>query len=413
MQKIIKIKSILFSAFLWAVVAGAAPKEQVPPSVPQCEVLAEPFGPFDSLVQNSERRLSEVNKFHFMTFNVLNLYRSVGKAARDPETGEILRDASSKAVLLASPSQPRTEEEIEQTAAVIHEINADLGLYQEIEGRLDTLAQFDDQNLNDKYYPFLIRGNDPRGINVAMLATKNFPFQYEYISFRRTKLTDPVLNPEGGRIFSRDAAALVVRARGADPRGPPLFVSVVVHSKSKRNSLGDRESKKRRTAQGYALAAVYKYFQQLYGSDVRFMIGGDFNTAMGDQELRPLYDAGLAEAFTLLPDAPLPPMTRYTHAYFPRNYRSGKELPAKYDQIDSFFLSPSLQRAFRDTKVYRYHDAEGKDLGVPRTLDERKRQPSDHNPVELFLDGPLIVKDYLEELWRAGYDSADFVRSLL
>lgn len=387
-----------------------------------CELNSQSFGPFESALREPAevRPLALLEELHFLSWNVLNFYWHVGKLARDPETGEMLRDDQNQ-VILEKPSGLRTDDEIGALGEVVREIKPDVGLFQEVEGGLETLSTFDDEELSDAHYPFLVRGNDLRGIDVGALVDKTLPLQYHYVTFRDALVKDSTLDPEEVEIFSRDAPALVLRARDADPNGPPYLVIVNTHNKSKRPSPGDPESKKRRSSQVKVLAKIYEHFKELYGDDVPFLLVGDLNTQVGSSELRPLSKAGLTEAFDLVKDKP-DESELYTHAYFPkakrlrkRKGRKRKTLPpppGQYHQMDAWFLSPPLQRAFRSTSIYRYHDAEGNLLGKPQNYEERKKQPSDHNPIELFLDAKIVFENYVKALKVKGLDSTEFIETL-
>lgn len=412
----------IFSLFIWALISTAVPAASKNKSF-SCELRSQSFGPFESGLRDPAevRPLASLEELHFLSWNVLNFYWHVGKLARDPETGEMLRDEQNQ-ITFEKPSGLRNEEEIGELGKVVREINADVGLFQEVEGGLETLSTFDDEELGDSNYPFLVQGNDLRGIDVGALVAKNLPLQYHYVTFRDALVKDPSLDPNEIEVFSRDAPALVLRARDADPNGPPYLVVVNTHNKSKRPSPGDPESTKLRSAQAKVLAKIFEHFKELYGEDVPFLLVGDLNTPTGSSELLPLVKAGLVEAFDLLDKRPSEDEL-YTHAYFPKGKRvrkrKGKPKPkptpapaAQYHQVDAWYLSPALQNAFSLTSVYRYHDADGKPLDKPKSYEERKKQPSDHNPIELILNAKMIFENYVAALKAKGLDSAEFIASL-
>jgi len=112
---------------------------------------------------------------------------------------------------------------IENTARVIRELGADIVGVMEAEDRL-TQQRFSDTLLRDQddtnpLYPhvMVIDGNDPRGIDVRILANQDYPIQTI-----RSRVDD---GPVGNRIFSRDCPEYWFRfPEGSALAGQPIAI---------------------------------------------------------------------------------------------------------------------------------------------------------------------------------------------
>ena len=50
-------------------------------------------------------------------------------------------------------------------------------------------------------------------------------------------------------------------------------------------------------------------------------------------------------------------------------------------QLDAVLVNRSLTAHVTDASVYRYRNEQGKELPLPNTYNQRKKNPSDHFPV--------------------------------
>lgn len=344
--------------------------------------------PLQTLLSNSARAahvrpLDSIQELKLMTYNVLNLRQNVGRY-------EYLPDGSYRQVL---PPEPIDAIQTEGIARVIREENPDAILFQEIEGGLDTLEKFNQDFLKQSYSPYLIGGNDERGIHIGIMLKKDLPLSVELQTHRDLTWIDPLAQEKGPRpVFSRDIPAVLLRTEKQSQDSQPLLILLGNHGKSKRPRPGDPDSVRLRSAQYEAAAGIINGYKEKFGKNTRIVLGGDFNTSIDSPELAPLYrGAGMKEAFTLL-DNPPPVSERVTHTFHPRDG------PTDYNQIDGFLLSPGIQDEVKNVRVYRYKDANGKELPIPSTYEARGKNPSDHFPVVMTLDFQSALKKLQSEL---------------
>lgn len=210
----------------------------------------------------------------------------------------------------------------ENTAQVIKSLKADVACLVEVEDR-QALAEFNSQLLDSRKfkYPFCIDGNDPRGIDVALLS--NFPL----VSIK-THIFD---GPGNSRTFSRDC----LRTELQLPDGRSLHV-LCNHFKSK--SGGESESDARRERQAKRVAEI---LQEYNLSKDLVIVAGDLNdTPDPDSPLRPLLDVPrLSDVLALA--HPTDATARWTYHF------------RKPEQIDFVLVSEPLKVALKDAGVER------------------------------------------------------------
>lgn len=323
-----------------------------------------------------ERPLESLLELRVGTYNMLNLFEHVGKFEPDPARPGAMRQVT--------PAQLKAEWQLRESARAIRESAFDILVLQEIEN-IAALSRFNEDYLGGEYGPFLIEGNDSRGIDVAFLVKRDIPFALEQRTHKGETWDDPLLPGPPQRVFSRDLPVLIVRAPG---RPAPLFLLFGTHFKSKRTRLPqDPESRILRRAQADRSAEIVGRYREEFGAGLPLLFAGDFN---GEINREPEFEglrraAGLVDSFDAL-KTPVPPAERITHTYHPR------EGPTQARQIDAVMVSSSLKSFVRSAEVYRYKDAEGKAKPIPKTHAERSRNPSDHFPVLVVLDFPPILR---------------------
>ena len=344
-----------------------------------------------TLLQNAPaggtvRPLEEIKELKIATYNLLNLQEHVGQYRYGPDGTRYLKDGP----------KPAEAEKIAAKARAIREINPDILIAQEIEGGVETLQRFADQELEGAYKAYLAQGNDSRGINIGFLVKKDLPLTVEMESHRNLRWVDPTrADKTPVRLYSRDVPALILRASEQPNADRPLLVVLGNHSKSMRDRPGDPRSMILRKAQAKKTAELALNYSKRFGDDVRIVIGGDFNTHVESREMSVLTHRGLSEAFKAS-KTPVAPADRVTHTFHPRDG------PRELTQLDAFFVSPSLSKNISRTWVYRYKNAKGKPLPLPRSYDERELNPSDHFPLVMELEFQPIYKRFKAEQARGG-----------
>jgi len=315
------------------------------------------------------RSLESIKELKVGSYNVLNLFENVGKHVPDPDNPGRLKKISD--------ARPKEDWSLREQGKVILENDLDIVTLAEVEN-IAALRDFNERFLEGKYEVHLIEGNDERGIDVAFLIKKGLPLEIEQRTHKDEAWIDPTLGGGPRPLFSRDLAALIVRAPG---KARPLFLSFGTHYKSKRDRDGDPESNILRAAQVERSAEIIARYRAEFGENVPVMLAGDFNGEVGkDPAFKPLFEAaGLTDAFDASPNTPSQ-NDRVTHTYHPRGSAT------HYGQMDAVLVSKGLRGAVKKAEVYRYRNADGTVRPVPATYEERSKNPSDHFPVIVTLD---------------------------
>ncbi len=277
---------------------------------------------------------------------------------------------------------PRKKEDVfrEQQAKLLLEEKMDLGVFQEVEGKESFLA-FNEIYLNGQFDPLMVKGNDPRGIQIGMYLKHDLPFEIEYRSHVARTWVDPI-SQHKQRVFTRDLPTLIVRAKG-DKK--PLVVFIGTHYKSKRDRDDDPESEILRKAQADATVEIINALKRELGEAVPIILAGDFNGNYNKEEAF----ANMRKALDM--DDPFNDLNvsnhdRVTHTYHPRDAET------KWNQVDYLLVSRNIKACIKSAYVHRYKDAAGKIKPLPNTYEERKQNPSDHFPVVMQLDFQCLLK---------------------
>ena len=235
------------------------------------------------------------------------------------------------------------EEGVLNTAKIINLLQADVLCLIEVEDR-DTLDRFNSQVLKTKRYEhfMLIDGNDPRGIDVALMS--RLPLRN-----MRTHVQDR----DGNRkIFSRDCPEYEVIL----PDGRSLWV-LPNHLKSQ--AFGNQaENNAKRKRQAERVAEILK--QNFDLSKDLVVVAGDMNDTPGEA-LSPLLGLpGLHDVSIVLPEE-----ERYTYIY--RNQKN---------QIDYLLVSEPLRDALQNVSIERR--GMHKVAGHLKTVTNEANAASDH-----------------------------------
>jgi endonuclease/exonuclease/phosphatase family metal-dependent hydrolase len=260
------------------------------------------------------------------SYNVLNLFDGVDDPYRADES---------------TPAKPRGE--LQQVAAVLRRINADVIALQEVENR-GYLQRFLDVFLPDLGYRHvaLVEGNDPRGIDVCLVS--RIPLG-RVVSHRHLRFQDDQGN---WHAFNRD----LLRVEVLPPNGVPFEVWVV-HLKSKG---GGENSDPIRLAEARQVGKLLDARLQEDPS-VALVVCGDFNDT---------YDSASLEA--ILRDDQNAPRLMSLFETIPESGRITYNLEPYREMIDFIFCTPAMAEQYVPGS-YAIHAG---------TLEETG---SDHNPV--------------------------------
>lgn len=267
---------------------------------------------------------ADPNEIVMATFNVLNLFDEVDDPYHADE---------------GTRTKPR--EELENLAATIRKVNADVIALQEVENR-GYLERFNKVFLSDMGYEHVVHfeGNDGRGIDVCLLSRAPIG---EVTSRRHLTFTEP----DGvERQFNRDVPAITV----LPPVGDPLEVWVV-HLKSKAG--GADSSEPIRLAEA---TQIRKLLDEKLEEDpaARIVLTGDFNDTLDSPSLKTILGSGAkamwAAPTTDTPDSILDPEQ------------------AGWEPIDFITCSPALAKLYVEGSCQK--------MRAPADMDG-----SDHDPV--------------------------------
>lgn len=317
--------------------------------------------------------LAKLETIKIMAYNVENFFEHVGK---------FIREGAVKLVRQTKP-EPKPEHDTNAIAEIINKkIMPDVAIITEIdtERGLDRFAR---EKLGGLYEGILIEGNDGRGIDIGLLINRALAVNVEVRTNKYQTWNDPA---SGGRevlLHSRDVPVFILRAKR---EGEPFLIVLGIHSKSKRDRAGDKQSEKWRTAQHEDIAnRIIAELKQEFGENAPIIVAGDSNTdVINGKELIALRKLGFKDVLDFAPKHEfIQPEDRWNHSYHPR----GGE--ANYKQTDTILLSPSLQGdRVRSATINYYLDENGQPK-KPATFEERGKQPSDHVPMSAV----LYIKD--------------------
>jgi exonuclease III len=331
------------------------------------------------------RRIEDLTSLRLMTYNVKNLFTHVGDFER------VAANKFSK----KKKSKEKPVEELRGVAKAIIENQPDIIVLQEIEG-FDSLEDFNDYYLKQDYQPYLIHGNDNRGIDIGFLIKGSLPLKVVEETHRDIHWNDPADHGRSVPLFSRDLPALLFFRLGDDTEtATPLLVVLGNHGKSKRDRLGDPNSNLLRTAQYDEANHIIESYFQRFGNNLPLVMAGDFNTDVRTgSEVQAIRDH-LKDVFDL---AHFPERERITHTFHPRGEA------AVQTQLDAVLLSPSLIHSVLRSEIYRYKDNDGKIKPLPKTYEEREGNPSDHYPIVVDISTETMIPEaYPAQKKAAGF----------
>lgn len=256
-----------------------------------------------------------------------------------------------------------SEEQIKFTGKVIKEVDADVQCLVEVESA-GTLKRFNTDILASRFSDrIVIDGNDPRGIDIALGATKTVPI----LSAR----TNIFARDEIGTIFSRDCLEVELGLK----KGGRLHV-LVNHFKAKDRNRAESDARRKRQA-----AEVSRILKTRYNLKKDLVVvAGDLNDEPDSKPLVPLIKTpNLHNVFDLVGR---PVEDRWTYYY-------GAD--RQYNTIDYLFVSEALRKHVVDAGLERRGMWNLKELTDGEEspfngIDNWKLAASDHAAIWVDLD---------------------------
>jgi hypothetical protein len=309
------------------------------------------------------RSLESVKSLRIMAYNVKDLYL---RKVNNPGGKQIV--------------EPKPLNELKGIALPILDVDPDIVILEEVDD-IQALTAFKENFLGrQKYLGNLIEGNDTRGIDIGFLVKADLPVQLDMETHREVTW----VNPNTGmreKVFSRDLPVVFVR-RNKNEKTPVLII-VGNHGRSQRDRANDPGGTLIRSAQYQAAAEIIAGYMKRWPK-VPIVMGGDFNTEVRNSpEVLPLRSI-LVDSFDI---AKIPMQARTTHTFHPDG---GERV---LSQLDTIYVSPVLAPSVRGAAVYHYRDGSGRELPLPRTFEERARNPSDHFPVAIEVSTERIFPE--------------------
>jgi endonuclease/exonuclease/phosphatase family metal-dependent hydrolase len=283
----------------------------------------------------------QANSLRLATYNIRNLFDGIQNPGKEAE-------------------KPKPTKELVALGQSMHDINADVLGFQEVESK-EVLSQFRDKYLADMGYRevVLIEGNDTRGIDVALFS------RYPVTNVKSHKdVRFPVAGEPQPVGFSRDL--LQVRIQGPNNYAFTVFVA---HLKSHH---GGAPADVRREAEARAAQQIIGAFQKANPRE-NFVVMGDFNDAPNAKPVQPLVNpqvSGLGLTDVIMKDLGNGPEV---YTYHPKQYRS---------RIDYLLLSPSMMNEYVPKSVSLYKPFKQGDQWQKLYFYDA----SDHIPVTLDLN---------------------------
>jgi endonuclease/exonuclease/phosphatase family metal-dependent hydrolase len=224
--------------------------------------------------------------------------------------------------------EPVKEPGTRMTARVIGDINADIIGIVEAEDR-PSLVRFNKELLEEQYgHVMLVDGNDPRGIDVALMTRSGFEIE----SIRSNVDTEDDI----GTVFSRDCPEYEV----STPAGTRVHV-LVNHFKSQYGSGGGGEKRRRQAAE------VRKIANRLVAQGKHVVVLGDLNEG-------PAPGSSQAANLSALYSDNSPLVDCYSLPEFVIGNRPGTfDACGPRNRLDYVLISQSLVPQFRGGVVFR------------------------------------------------------------
>ncbi|MDB4330156.1 hypothetical protein N9948_00290 [bacterium] len=246
----------------------------------------------------------------------------------------------------------------------IEEIDADIFMLCEIGGK-ESLDNFNNLFLDNKYDVYVKEGNSNRGICVGYLVKKGSPYSFTVRTNKDTLLDD-------GHKITRDILEL-----RAYKKGKLKLINLLVHLKSKRTSKKDLNGIKKRTSEVKAVLGLYKKLKDKY--KVPIILSGDFNghaqKSDPEDEFIEIYKTDLLDAHEVV-NSSEEDRTSFVSFYTKKILR----------QLDYIFLSKDIHSKISNVYNAKFKNEYGDCLGIPDSFQEKKWLPSDHFPVVVDLD---------------------------
>jgi predicted extracellular nuclease len=305
----------------------------------------------------------------FSRFTILNLEgKEREKANIDWENLSLTNKVRKGQTLVQLKREPIHEVAQENTAKIIDLVNADVICMQEVEG-LPTLRDFSEKilkpiqkkNGNKPYTYFMcIDGNDPRGIDVAVMS------RYQLGNIK-THMFEP--DPQTKKLlFSRDCLEIEVLTN-------EKLHFLVNHFKSQITSTkGDTNGINKRTRQANKVTEIVKELLQ-DDSTANIVVTGDLNETPNGISLKSLLSAS-SDLYNTIKEKKSEEQWTYVHG-------------SKKQQLDYILVSDNLKSKIKNVGIERQGLSKSKTAYKGKrldTVDKDGTEASDHCAIYVDLN---------------------------
>lgn len=350
------ILALLLASTGWAKKSHHKPKHHGN----NCEAtLAQIRSEFANTSPSSERNVESIESLRIGTYNIYSVFRNpYAQRAKHPE-------------------------QVREMFRIINEEDPDIMFMQEVES-LEALSRASKELLGDRYRIILNPGTDP--IHVAVMIKKDLPFDLS-VSSEINRRSSVDLG-DGEKLFTRDFPVVRVYRKGLSQEGSaPLMVLMGHHYKSKRDRPGDPESRKVAAAQFGATRSIVAELLERYCESLPVFLAADFNRDIRtDPEPQILMDL-MKDTLNLAKDT-VAPENRITQTFHPLNGETVN------NQLDAILATKALNNLVMSAHIPQYRFPDGAEKPLPRTFQERSRNPSDHYPVFIKVDFKNMLQQF-------------------
>lgn len=271
--------------------------------------------------------------------------------------------------------KPKKEWQLKGMAEAVKRFNPDILVLQELENESQTM-DWNRRYLDDEY-EFISSGiRDDRGVLTGFLIKRELflKYNFEIESHSHETWSAPDLGIIDEPVFKRDLPVLWATHKNGPKTGQKAFAVIGVHLKSKRSYKGDKESERLRTAQIENMIQIANHILDKQGSNFLLLIAGDFNEdILKDKAAQKLFASGYADSVASSTEH-LSDEELITFSYI----HNGE---VKHQKLDGIFLPQSLFGRVQWSMVMTFLDDELWPIGIPRTIKQKLKMPTDHRPV--------------------------------
>ena len=277
-------------------------------------------------------------------------------------------------------AESKSPKDLQRIALSILENKADIVFLQEVKS-VNVLKNFNQHYLQGRYRVMMF---EQRGspnfrtdlhVHTGVLVKKNLILDFELHSYRDLHGT---YQDKEIPVFTHDFLVLVVRPPGLALTKPPLLVIGMLHLKARKSLVSDPQGLIMRRLQIQAVQKAMHQIKRTFSGQVPFFLMGDFNGDLASApELEPIFQEGL---YDVLDDVEGFRDSRITHTF--HGVKNGP-VELVMGQLDAILANHITQQKqmVQAGGIYRWRDLAGNQRPLPRTLEERTQNPSDHFPV--------------------------------